>query len=258
MEDIGNIVKKGRIEDKQMYRNEEHENEDCDLESKIEVVDDMLAVYKTESADLAELLQETTKDYVPEDQKSLEKERTKESKQYTQTDTSKVSQLEGTIYPCDQCEYVATQQGNLNSHKQKNHKYELHFNDYGQNDYSCDQCQCVYTHIAALIIHMKLAHKVQLITEDKTAVKDKEITEEEDYGEEPPVKKEEIEEDEQITVKEELEDEDCDLESKIEVVDEMLAVYKTESADLTEFLEDNNEDLATEELKRVEEPVVKN
>ena len=42
------------------------------------------------------------------------------------------------------------------------------------------------------------------------------------------VKKEKIEGDEQITVKEELEDEDCDLESKIEIVDDMLAVYKTE------------------------------
>ena len=72
-----------------------------------------------------------------------------------------------------------------------------------------------------------------------------------------PVKKKKIEEDEQITVKEELEDEDCDLESKIEVVDDMLAVYKTESADLTEFLEDNNEDPATEDLKSVEETVVK-
>ena len=59
---------------------------------------------------------------------------------------------------------------------------------------------------------------------------------EEDNGEEPPVKKEKIEEDEQITVKQELEDNDCDLESKIEIVDDMLAVYKTESADLTEFL----------------------
>ena len=85
-------------------------------------------------------------------------------------------------------------------------------------------------------------------------MKDKEITEEEDYGEEPPVKKEKIKEDDQITVKEELEDEDCDcdLESKIEVVDDMLAVYKTESADLAEFLEDNNEDPAVEDLKSVE------
>ena len=58
-------------------------------------------------------------------------------------------------------------------------------------------------------------------------MKDKDITEEEDYGEEPPVKKEKIDEDKQITVKEELEDGDCDLESKIEVVDDMLAVYKT-------------------------------
>ena len=75
---------------------------------------------------------------------------------------------------------------------------------------------------------------------------------EKEYGEEPPVKKEKIGDDEQITVKEELKDEDCDLETNIEIVDDMLALYKTESADLDEFLEDTNEDPATEDQKSVE------
>ena len=141
LEDTGNIVKKEKIEeDEQITVKEDLEDEDCDLESKIEVVDDMLAVYKTKSADLAEFLEDTNEDPASEDQKSVE------------------------------------------------------------------------------VI----------------------------------IKKEKREEDEQITVKEELEDEDCDLEFKIEVVDDMLAVYKTESADLTEFLEDNNEDPATEDQKSLE------
>ena len=78
----------------------------------------------------------------------------------------------------------------------------------------------------------------------KSTAKREEVTQEE-----PPVKKEKIEEDEHITVKEELEDEDCNLESKIEIVDDMLAIFKTESADLTEFLEDPTDDPATEDKK---------
>ena len=78
----------------------------------------------------------------------------------------------------------------------------------------------------------------------KSTAKREEVTQEE-----PPVKKEKIEEDEHITVKEELEDEDCNLESKIEIVDDMLAIFKTESAGLTEFLEDPTDDPATEDKK---------
>ena len=61
--------------------------------------------------------------------------------------------------------------------------------------------------------------------------------------------KEIIEEDEDITVKEELKNEDCNLESKIEIVDDMLAIFNSESADLTEFLKDPNDDPATEDQK---------
>ena len=131
-------MKKEKIEeDEQITVKEELEDEDCDLESKIEVVDDMLAVFKTESADPAEFLEDTNEDPASEDQKSVE------------------------------------------------------------------------------VI----------------------------------VKKEQREEDEQITVKEELEDEDCDLESKMEVVDDMLAVFKAESADLTVFLETPTDNPATEDQK---------
>ena len=42
-----------------------------------------------------------------------------------------------------------------------------------------------------------------------------------DYGEKPPGKKGMVEEDEEITGKEELEDEECDLDSQIEIVDDM-------------------------------------
>ena len=53
---------------------------------------------------------------------------------------------------------------------------------------------------------------------------------------------EKIKENEKNSLKEELCVEDCDLESKRQMVDDMLAVYKTESADITDLLEDTNTD----------------
>ena len=48
---------------------------------------------------------------------------------------------------------------------------------------------------------------------------------------EPPVEK--VEEDEQITVKEELEEEDCNLEPKKEIMDDILAADPTDFLDTT-------------------------
>ena len=53
----------------------------------------------------------------------------------------------------------------------------------------------------------------------------------------------------------ELGDQDCDLESKIEIVDDMLAAYKTESSDLTNFPNGPTDIFVTEPHK---ESVVKN
>ena len=47
----------------------------------------------------------------------------------------------------------------------------------------------------------------------------------------------------------ELGDQDCDLESKIDIVDDMLAAYKAESADLTEFPNGPTDIFSTESQK---------
>ena len=74
---------------------------------------------------------------------------------------------------------------------------------------------------------------------EETVVKKEEIT-----GEDPLLITPEIAkiEDQNINVKHELEDEGmvCDLDSKIEIKEDM--IFKTESADLSEFIQETNND----------------
>ena len=64
------IERKEKIEDEQITVKEELRDEDYNLETKIEIVDD--TVFKAESADLSEFLKGPTDDFVLELQKETE------------------------------------------------------------------------------------------------------------------------------------------------------------------------------------------
>ena len=52
-------------------------------------------------------------------------------------------------YPCDQCEYAATEIGSLKKHKESKHEGIR---------YPCDQCDYSATHISNLKKHKKRKH----------------------------------------------------------------------------------------------------
>ena len=62
----------------------------------------------------------------------------------------KKSKHEGIQYPCDQCEYAASELGNLHQHKQSKHEGIR---------YPCDQCEYAATQLSALKRHKQSKHK---------------------------------------------------------------------------------------------------
>ena len=63
----------------------------------------------------------------------------------------KKTKHEGVRYPCDQCEYVATTVSNLKRHKKIKHEGVR---------YPCDQCEYAATAISSLKQHKKVKHEV--------------------------------------------------------------------------------------------------
>ena len=135
----------------------------------------------------------------------------------------------GIRYPCDQCQLSVTDMGSLKRHTQSKHDGIR---------YPCNQCEYSATRLDHLKKHKESKHKeikyprdlefefieISPINIAATEIKKEESTEDdplEDY--EPPLKKEKIE-DEEIAVKEELEYKDCDLVTKIEIVDDMMTI----------------------------------
>ena len=62
----------------------------------------------------------------------------------------KKSKHEGVRYPCDQCEYAATQVSNLIQHKKTIHEGIR---------YPCDQCEYKGTQYSSLKSHKKIMHR---------------------------------------------------------------------------------------------------
>ena len=71
---------------------------------------------------------------------------------------------EGIKYPCNQCDYVATQQSNLKTHKKYKHMGIR---------YPCEQCDYAATQQGSLKRHMKRKHEGLIC--DKTTVKGKKV-----------------------------------------------------------------------------------
>ena len=180
------------------------------------------------------------------------------------------SKHEGIRYPCDQCEYAATSLSHLKTHKKNSTHISYH---------PCDVCDYVAHKPGYLKQHKKLKHnKVTTVTEQNYSgiidIKVYERLEKLDYSEylrakdnavepesiltsqmndtecvemiqlhsaETEVKEENVTEDEynETPVNKEY-SEYCDLESTIELVED--TVFKTESADLSEFLQETNKD----------------
>ena len=127
---------------------------------------------------------------------------------------------ESELVSCDQCEYSGSY-FNLRIHKKSKHEGV---------SYSCDQCEYSAGSLSNLKRHKESKHEVI----ETTVVQHEahELATSEAISKEPPA----VIEPESVS---------CDLESKIEVEEDIL--FKTESSDLSEFIDQcHREDAAAE------------
>ena len=131
---------------------------------------------------------------------------------------------EGIRYPCDHCEFSATQMSNLQRHKEAKHEGIR---------YSCDQCEFITAYAAKLKRHKKTKHEKHEDTSKPAGnleVHQKSLHQC-DYAAIDPSDQETY---------------DGDLQTKIEVEEDF--VLKTESSDLSEFIDQcNREDVKSED-----------
>ena len=65
------------------------------------------------------------------------------------------SKHKGVKYACNQCDYPATQQGNLRTHVQFKHDKSVHYY------YGCNQCKQKFTRKGSLKNHLRIQHTEQ-------------------------------------------------------------------------------------------------
>ena len=155
----------------------------------------------------------------------------------------KESQHEGIRYPCDQCDYTVTRPSYLKQHSESKHKGIR---------YPCDQCEYAATTMIHLKNHKKSKHEgikypcdqcEYTATQHSESIQTSQMNDTASvemiplHSAEIEVKKENFNEYNETPVNMEN-SEYCDLESKIEIVEDM--VFKTESSDLSEFLQETN------------------
>ena len=156
----------------------------------------------------------------------------------------KESKHVGIRYPCDQCKYAATRNSYLKSHKKAKHSEETVM-DNDKHSISNILRRKVNVRIKKLDYdkYMRIQNKVHTVkTVSSQSLQDTENTFVDlANSAEPEVKKEDITEYDPLKTPEKKENsESNDLESKIEIEEDM--IFKTESADLSEFIQETNED----------------
>ena len=124
----------------------------------------------------------------------------------------KEAKHEGIRYPCDQCEFAATSMSNLKVHKEAKHEGIR---------YPCDECEYITAYAAELKKHKKSKHDKRGDTSKQAGnleVHQKSLHQC-DYAATDPSDQETC---------------DDDLQTKIEIEEDF--VLKTESSDLSEFI----------------------
>ena len=89
-------------------------------------------------------------------------EKVKEPQRYEKNELNKErSCLNSKLFPCDQCDHVATQKSNLERHREFIHNYEI------ASFYECDECKLKYTTNHALKQHNLSKHSSVRVKCDK-------------------------------------------------------------------------------------------